>query len=179
MSNRRIQQLKYQWREGSRFAVDAETAGSELDRIQQENGVVTPAAVVDAARPDEAPLHPAFEWRDPVAAEKYRTWQARNLIKSVTVVRPEHGPSPSPVYVHVPSQTNGGYQPVSIVVQRPDMFAAAIADLQKRLQSAHDSLESVKKTASEQPETDADRMARIALAAQALQTASAAVSALH
>ena len=68
------------------LGVDAQTAGSELDRIRQRDGTIRPAAVVDEARPEEAPLHPAFEWRDPVAAEQWREHQASTLIKVVRVV---------------------------------------------------------------------------------------------
>lgn len=68
------------------LGVDAQTAGSELDRIRRRDGTIRPDVVVDEARPDEAPLHPAFEWRDPVAAEQWREHQASTLIKVVRVV---------------------------------------------------------------------------------------------
>jgi hypothetical protein len=68
------------------MGIDAQTAGSELDRIRRRDGTIRPAAVVDEARPEEAPLHPAFEWRDPVAAEQWREHQATTLIKVVRVV---------------------------------------------------------------------------------------------
>ena len=68
------------------LGVDAQTAGSELDRIRRRDGTLRPDVVVDEARPEEAPLHPAFEWRDPVAAEQWREHQASTLIKVVRVV---------------------------------------------------------------------------------------------
>ncbi len=68
------------------MGVDAQTAGSELDRIRRRDGTIRPAAVVDEARPEDAPLHPAFEWRDPVAAEQWREHQASTLIRVVRVV---------------------------------------------------------------------------------------------
>ena len=68
------------------LGIDAQTAGSELDRIRRRDGTIKPAAVVAEARPEEAPLHPAFEWRDPVAAEQWREHQASKLIKVVRVV---------------------------------------------------------------------------------------------
>ena len=68
------------------LGIDAQTAGSELDRIRRRDGTIKPAVVVDEARPEEAPLHPAFEWRDPVAAEQWREHQASKLIKVVRVV---------------------------------------------------------------------------------------------
>ena len=200
MSNKKVQALKYAFKHGVRYSIDAETAGKELARIQKEHGVTTPGAVVDASRPEDAPLHPVFEWRDEVAAEGYRKWQARMLIKSVTVIEQRDGKEvASPVYVHVPAsepteQGEGasaaqplqrgyqplqrGYQPVSVVVQRPDMYALALADLARRLTAARESLDALKRAADTSPETDSERMARIAIAVQAMQTASAAVSAL-
>jgi hypothetical protein len=68
------------------FGIDAQTAGSELDRIRRRDGTIRPDVVVDEARPEEAPLHPAFEWRDPVAAEQWREHQASTLIRVVRVV---------------------------------------------------------------------------------------------
>ena len=78
-----------------RFGIDAQEAGEELERIKQRDGTIVPAAVVDEARPEDAVLHPAFEWVDPVAAERYREIQARQLIKRVRVICPE--PEEKPV----------------------------------------------------------------------------------
>mgnify|MGYP001809541431 CR=1 FL=1 len=78
-----------------RFGIDPQAAGEELERIKQRDGTLTAPAVVDEARPDDAVLHPAFEWQDPVAAERYREIQARTLIKKVRVICPE--PTQEPV----------------------------------------------------------------------------------
>jgi hypothetical protein len=78
-----------------RFGIDAQEAGEELERIKQRDGTITAPAVVDEARPDDAVLHPAFNWNDPDAAEKYREIQARQLIKRVRVICPD--PTQEPV----------------------------------------------------------------------------------
>lgn len=57
----------------------------ELKRIEKDNGVITPAIVVDSARSIRSPLHKCFEWNDDAAAVKYREWQARILIGCVKV----------------------------------------------------------------------------------------------
>lgn len=188
MSKRRIQQAQYAFKGGSRFGINADVAGTELARIHQESGVLTPPAVVDAARPEDSPLHPAFEWRDEEAAEKYRRWQARMLIKAVYVVKQDGDrKTQAPVYVHVPDpvasdesmSAGNGYQPVSVVVARPDMYASALGDLTRRMMAAQEAVESLQQAAEKSPDTDQERMARIAIAVQAMQTASAAVQALH
>src|SRR5438105_923153 len=75
------------WREGgSRYHVDADIARQELLRINKRDGGITPSAVVEDARPEEAPLHCAFEWDDSLAGEEWRQHQARNLIRAVKIV---------------------------------------------------------------------------------------------
>jgi hypothetical protein len=58
---------------------------AELKRIAAEHdGELRPSDVVEAARPKNSALHSKFEWDNTEAAERYRLWQARQLI-SVTV----------------------------------------------------------------------------------------------
>lgn len=79
---------EYVFSDGTQYAngVSAQEAGEELQRIREERGRLTPATVVDESRPEDAVLHPVFEWRDPVAAEQWREHQAATLIKRVRVV---------------------------------------------------------------------------------------------
>lgn len=94
----------YEWKEGSRIRViDAKTAAERFEEIRRRVGKLTPKAVVDDARPVDSPLHPAFEWDDHVAAEKYREEQARHLIRSLVIRTVEEGPTePVRAYVSVP-----------------------------------------------------------------------------
>lgn len=67
-------------------AADAAIIGPELQRLD-DTGAATPPAIVDAARPDEAVLHPYFEWDNDRAAEAYREHQAETIVRTVRVVR--------------------------------------------------------------------------------------------
>lgn len=51
----------------------------------EHGGVLRPADVVNAARPEDHPLHKYFEWNDKKAGEAYRRQQARQLITQVRV----------------------------------------------------------------------------------------------
>lgn len=103
------------------LGVDAQTAGSELDRIRRRDGTIRPAVVVDEARPEEAPLHPVFEWRDPVAAEQWRQHQATTLIKVVRVV-PSAPQEPRVASVRPVTQA------VAPVVERYDPMAREVQE---------------------------------------------------
>ena len=62
---------------------------AQLQTIYDEHGKLTPTLVLDAARAPEHPLHTHFEWRDGIAAEKWRLHQARELIRTVRCVYKE------------------------------------------------------------------------------------------
>jgi len=64
---------------------DAQIA--ELQKLAMTGGgVLTPEAVVEAARHRSSVLHEAFEWDDKEAAKEHRLGQARSLISYVEVV---------------------------------------------------------------------------------------------
>ena len=65
----------------------AEPVGNALERLREEkNGRLKPPDVIEDARNRRSPMHPAFEWSDPLAAQKYRLDQARALIRCVQLV---------------------------------------------------------------------------------------------
>lgn len=75
----------YKFKSGTRLKVSAQAAGELCARLESQ-GRLTPHEVVEASRPDDAPLHAAFEWDDAIAAERYRETQASYIIRSVEVV---------------------------------------------------------------------------------------------
>lgn len=66
---------------------EAKIYGKELDKIaEEEGGQLKPENVVEKAKNRNNPLHSYFDWNDSRAGEKYRLFQARNLINHITVV---------------------------------------------------------------------------------------------
>jgi hypothetical protein len=128
-------------------SIDAETAGLELARIHSEHGRLTPYLVVNEARPEDAPLHPAFEWRDDIAAEEFRRVQARSLIKTVEVIKPDKDDRPTePAYVKVASSP-ARYEPPAEVVKSPQMFESAFLQACERLRAAERAMEQLQQIA--------------------------------
>lgn len=177
--------MKYVFREGRKpKGVKADAAAAELERIYATHRELKPSVIVDESRPKEAPLHPAFEWRDKVAAEEYRLWQARQIVRCVHVIE-DGEKKAAPVFVHVrlekdedePAKREGAYHPVSVVVQNVDLFERALSELEQRMRAAMASVEALRSAAEKSD--DSDRLARVALAVRALETASDAIRALH
>jgi hypothetical protein len=82
----------FSWKPGTQVPVSAPVAAKELERIRiDRGGFYQPQDIVDESRPDEAPLHPVFEWDDSIAAEAYRVDQARYIIRGI-VVQTMNGP---------------------------------------------------------------------------------------
>ena len=75
----------FSWSYGHVGNVQAEVAAQIVEELYAERGAVTPEAVVELARPSDAPLHTAFEWDDDVAAEAHREDQARKLLAKLVV----------------------------------------------------------------------------------------------
>lgn len=109
-----------------------QTVLSELHRLAQLNGgVLLPSTVVDAARDAASPLHGQFEWDDSEAAERYRLWQARQLIRvTVRMIKPEEPNSAARVFVSLSTDRNesGGYRVLADVLSNERMRAQLMED---------------------------------------------------
>ena len=107
--------MTYQWKVPGIMPVDAQTAGNELQRIYERDGVIEPETVVAESKTPSAPLHSCFEWDDEKAAHKYRITQAQTIIRSIVVVDEAKQPE-TRAFVNVQRE----YHPVSVVVRNPE-----------------------------------------------------------
>jgi hypothetical protein len=67
------------------MSVQEEVLTSALEEIFADTGELLPHTIVERAASESHPLHGFFEWRDDVAASKYRIAQAYGLIRRVTI----------------------------------------------------------------------------------------------
>lgn len=135
----------YKYSEGYRGprTIPPETVMAELQKLRASKGTLTSAGVVEAARPEGSPLHGAFVWNDADAAREYRLIQARTLIRSVVVIREvvvdgEKQETSDHVFVHIPdaTQAEGKYVLIAEVAAVENELVAALAEAQRRLDSA-------------------------------------------
>jgi len=130
----------YRWRPGSRVqGLDAQVAGEALEAIRlNSGGELTPAAVVDASRPRDAPLHGVFEWRDKVAAAKFREVQAGHLIRAVAV-QFERGAEQEPLetraFVSVVEDDSRGYTSVTVAMADPELRRQVVENALRELRT--------------------------------------------
>jgi len=106
---------------------------SELEQIRElSGGILYPKSVVDFARDESTELHSKFEWDDSEAAESYRIWQARKVIKAlVTIIPRVNDPIQVQTYVSMKSDRyaideetdnySGGYRSIIEVMTTPTL----------------------------------------------------------
>jgi hypothetical protein len=112
-----------------------------LEAIGETNdGLVTPEAVVAAARKKDHPLHGSFVWNDKEAAHQNRLDVARSLIRSVTYLRKETRREVVrvPVYVRSPdlAPDESGYVALSSLQRDGDGARVVLADEMMRVVGA-------------------------------------------
>jgi len=79
-------ECKYSYRVPGLQKAPAEVAGKVFEELANSEKGLSPKTLVDASRDENAPLHGEFEWRDDVAAEKYRLSQAQGIIQNLRIV---------------------------------------------------------------------------------------------
>lgn len=84
--------MQIKFKKGFRVKGDPNQVYTALENIRHRNrGVITPEAVLQAAKRKNNPLHSEFEWDNSKAAKRYRLEQARYIVRSIEVVH-EKGP---------------------------------------------------------------------------------------
>lgn len=120
--------MTYEWKTGY-YKTSADVAGSVCKELENTVGL-TAKNLVDASRPEDAPLHKEFEWRDDIAAEKFREQQARVLISNLVVITEETAPVRAYISINSAGQS---YESIEVVLKDEDkrmqMFARALGEL--------------------------------------------------
>jgi hypothetical protein len=106
------------------------------DILEENDGVLTVDAVLEAAQDETSPLHKHFTWDDSKAAQEYRRWQARSLIAKCRVVVESRPDTHVRAFVSLPSdrtQEGGGYRWRYDVLQDKDQTAELLLDMKNRI----------------------------------------------
>lgn len=114
-------EMAYRWGDHSNaHKVSADVAGRVMEELADGPGL-TAQNLVNVSRPEDAPLHPCFEWNDSLAAERYREWQARKIIGTIEIVREEMTTDPEkPVTVRafhaLRTEETAGYEHIEVIL---------------------------------------------------------------
>ena len=118
---------------------------------KRDGGLLRPQAVVDAARPEDSPLHGAFCWDDTEAARLYRLDQAQRLIRRFTIEIESDGETVDiPAFINVSSDRSSGrdvnpYRMTQDVMRSEDLLAAAEKDAIEQLRGIRNRYKNIKR----------------------------------
>lgn len=124
--------MKVVWKPGYHSkGVSAQTAYDVIHGLYEE-GKKEASDLVDASRPEDAPLHSLFEWNDSIAAEMYREEQARCIIRCVCTVPDEieNGSEPVRAFFQI-DKTTSDYEPTYVIMSDEEK-RKRLLDLAKR-----------------------------------------------
>lgn len=166
--------------------IDPAEAAETLETLREQNaGKLYPIKLVEASRDKESLFHGCFEWDNARAGSRYREWQARNIIRSVRITKPDRDGTPieSSAYVSVQIvrlADDGAivrdtfYQSIDVAVKHVDQWASAIELFSQKINDMKHSLHELERIAA--GNEDADRLSRIAIAIRAVDTARLALA---
>ncbi len=122
---------------------------AEISSLEKKHGGVTAHMVLNSAKKDSSPLHDYFVWDDTKAADSFRVWQARQLIRSVKVtISGKKTQAFWNIKVNVGSEVTRAYFSIEKVLKNPDMYRQTLSKAVEELnywQQKYEDLKDLKK----------------------------------
>lgn len=141
----------YKFKSGTRYTkeCDPQQIGESLEliRLNNEGRLHVQDVLTDAVNP-ASPLHPVFTWDDQEAAQSWRTQEARQLIRSVVVLKTEDAEPETAFYnvkVQVGEDMEQYYQSVAVLEHSPQEYHAALTLLLGQLDALDKSIKQLRK----------------------------------
>lgn len=106
--------MVYQW-SNYNYKVKAQVVGEEIEKIKAKEGAISSEIIVKNAKSANSPLHPLFEWNDTVAADKFRKYQANQILHCLVIV--EEDKEPTRAFVNIESGTKPGQKGLFLNIQ--------------------------------------------------------------
>lgn len=135
--------MAVEWKIKGFFHADAGKVFAEITSIGDS---YTPEEIVEKANDPDSELHKCFEWDDTIAAHKYRLTQAREIVRSLVVVKDKTDEQKNPPIISraivSTNENNNRYEKVTVAVRNEENYErlcnAALRELEvfKRKYSA-------------------------------------------
>lgn len=121
--------IKAEWRV-ELFKADANKCANEIMSLGED---VSPAQIVEYARKPNTELHRCFTWNDAEAANKYRIFEARQVVCNL-IIRKENGEKQEPTPIRLFHKIeNGHYKPISLIIQNEDEYQSLLRQCSEAL----------------------------------------------
>jgi len=125
----------------------SEAIRAELEHVRRlGGGVLKPEAVVEYARDPETALHSRFEWDDTEAAQQFRIYQARQVIRVAVEILPRTS-TETRVYVSLlrdRTKPGGGYRQLLDVMSDEEMRSELVRQALGEFRRVRDRYQQIK-----------------------------------
>lgn len=128
---------KYSWK-CYQFKANAQRVGEELENIKN----ITNKNVLEYAKENvKSELHKCFEWNDTIASEKYRLFQATQLISSISLVIQEKPIKKQKIYYSIRIEEEGErtFKNIKNILENENEYYALCNKAKKELENCKNS----------------------------------------
>lgn len=127
-------EIKATWKINLFGDADATIVANEIASIGDE---VTPSQIVDFAKDENSELHKCFTWSNSEAADKWRIYEARQVVCQLKIVKIDDKgkEQPTPIRVFYKTETGEGYKPTQLIIKNADEYTKMLNRAKSELQT--------------------------------------------
>ena len=107
------------WRFDDRYKADPAKCKQEIESIGDD---VKPRQIVDYAKNPETELHKCFTWDNDVAAEKWRLYEARQVVCNLVIVETNSDDEDIQIRAFHKVDNDEGYKSFRIILKNKDEY---------------------------------------------------------
>ena len=144
------------WKNGVTAKTSADVAAKVMDELAT-HGMLSAQGLVDASRPEDAPMHKDFEWNNEIAGEQWRKQQARVYIGGIIYTPTQSQGEPTRMFVKL--KTDGEqYTTLETVLRSQDSMNELREQAAKELAQFRNKYNTILKMAGAIADVDALQM---------------------
>lgn len=129
--------MVYEWKSGSRIKGNAQESGELFKQLSETKDGLTAETLLEANKPETAPLHNDYEWNDEKAAHEWRLHQSRHFINSlaVKVVSEDAAETETIVRAFHIADEPSHYEPITAIIKEKTKYEQLLQTAYSELQA--------------------------------------------
>lgn len=127
--------MVYEWKSGTRIKANAQESGELFEQLSATEEGLTAETLLEANKPETAPLHNEYEWNDSKAAHEWRLHQSRHFINSIAIkVIATNDEEAAVRAFHIVTESSK-YEPITAIIKEKSKREALLANALSELNS--------------------------------------------
>lgn len=127
--------MVYEWKSGSRIKADAQKSGELFEQLSKTEEGLTASTLLEANKPETAPLHSEYEWNDEKAANEWRLHQSRHFINSIVTIAISDTAEEQQVRAfHIVTESSK-YEPLTAIIKEESKYERLLINAMSELEA--------------------------------------------